>query len=756
MRITNSTILRGYNRDLNRLLNLKTQTEKRITSGRKFARASEAPLSAAKALNVRKSLYYSAQYKENLKVADKFYTEAETSLLQVSTKMADIRETIIAACNTTKDMQDYNIYAQQLETSARELCAIFNTDSAGRAIFGGESDDPSPFEIINDANGNASTVLYHGIPVNAMDDYTGFPFSKDVNMDIGLGMDMDQKTQEVDPQSVLRISFNGAKVSGCGAERGVADIDLSSIKESRTYCLDVYADNVKKTITFIGQANYKDNVDVINKALEEAYMKEVNNDIIKQPKMDDQGVISVEDGICCVVNNDVNKNPKYIATMVDGEPGLRENTNKIRTEALTVENDSGYTNKFKVNLENLVEGQDYTLNITIGDETKSITFTAGMDDFSDPENPKYREEFSLDNIQAALDEAFGTGPDRVSISRTEASKGVITCEGKRVKVGVIDTGTAASDTKTAAIDTVSSDKINLNAVKHDDPAKVYSLGVTVNNQRYEISFAAGEKESDTIANIEQAIKDKVGGTFSVVNTGDKKGVITTADGTAVALSKAENTPDTESLIPSKYTEYSVDVSQMNEGEKYALKVVSGSSVSNIEFTAGATEQDTVDAITKALNGTKVNVALDDGNAKFSSADGKGVSVAVPTNSTTENRVVERESIYSNNYIQLTLDAARALRNGDIEYANGCIDRIVSANENLLVEIADLGCNEEFISFNIDRITTREENLQERQVDLEATDAKSEITLWKTYEAMYNACLQMSSSVVPNSIFNYIK
>ena len=296
----------------------------------------------------------------------------------------------------------------------------------------------------------------------------------------------------------------------------------------------------------------------------------------------------------------------------------------------------------------------------------------------------------------------------------------------------------------------------MNAVKHDDPDKMYSLGVTVNNQRYEISFAAGEKESDTIANIEQAIKDKVGGTFSVVNTGDKKGVITAADGTAIALSKAENTPDTESLTPLKYTEYSVDVSQMKEGEKYALKVVSGSTVNNIEFTAGATEQDTVDAITKALNGSKVNVTLDDGNAKFSSADGKGVSVAVPTNSASEKKVVERESIYSNNYIQLTLDAARALRNGDIEYANGCIDRIVSANENLLVEIADLGCNEEFISFNLDRITTREENLQERQVDLEATDAKSEITLWKTYEAMYNACLQMSSSVVPNSIFNSIK
>lgn len=756
MRITNPTILRGYNRDLNRLLNLKTQTEKRITSGRKFSRASEAPLAAAHALNVRKSLYYSAQHKENLKVANEFYTEAETSLLQVSDKMATIRETIIAACNTTKDMQDYNIYAQQLETSAKELCAIFNTDSAGRAIFGGESDDPSPFEIINDANGNASTVLYHGIPVNAMDDYTGFPFSKDVNLDIGLGMDMDQKTQEVDPQSVLRISFNGAKTSGCGAERGVADIDLSTIKESRTYCLDVYADNIKKTITFVGQANYEDNVSVINAALEEVYMKEVKNDIIKQPVMDAQGVISVDDGICCVVNNDVTKTPKYIATMDNGNVVLKENTNKIRTETLTVDNDSGYTNKFKVNLENLIEGQDYTFNVTLGKDTKTVKFTAGTDDFSDPDNPKYREEFSLENIQAALDEAFGANV--VNISKGDATRGVITSEGQAVKVSVLDTSVADTGIKSAAITAESSDKVNLNAIKHDGTTK-YAFKVTVNNTTKDISFTAGANEGDTIKNIQDALNNaNLGGNF-VVDTGSRKGVIT-QNGNAVAISKANNTPDATALAPSKYTEYSIDAGQMNEGEKYALKIVSGTNVSNIEITAGATPQDTLNALQKAIDGSfgagTITAALDGDNIKLTAADGKGVSVANPTNAATEKRVVERESIYSNNYIQLTLDAARALRNGDIEYANGCIDRIVSANENLLVEIADLGCNEDFISFNIDRITTREENLQERQVDLEATDAKSEITLWKTYEAMYNACLQMSSSVVPNSIFNYIK
>ena len=81
---------------------------------------------------------------------------------------------------------------------------------------------------------------------------------------------------------------------------------------------------------------------------------------------------------------------------------------------------------------------------------------------------------------------------------------------------------------------------------------------------------------------------------------------------------------------------------------------------------------------------------------------------------------------------------------------------MSSSENLLVEIADLGNSEEYIEFNQTRFDTRTLNLKERQKDLEATNLESEITLMKTYEAIYNACLQMSSSIVPNSIFNYIR
>lgn len=425
MRITNSTVLRNYDRNLKRLGKNKYATEQKIYTGREFSRASENPLSAAKALTVRKQLSRTKQYKENLEVADKFYTEAETSMLQISDQLATIRETLIYACNTTKDEGvDLQILSQQLETYAREMVSILNTNSAERAIFGGESNAEQPFSLLYGEDGYATEVLYHGVPINAYDSYEDFPYSNEVYVDIGLGMVIDQETQEIDPQTGLRVSFNGAELTGCGSEMSAASIDLTSLVNKNEYSLDIFHNGEKQTVKFVAGAT---------------------------------------------------------------------------------------------------------------------------------------EAESQANLQTAIDEAFYRS--------------------------------------------------------------------------------------------------------QVIPTVDADGNITVDDGKKV----------------------------------YVMS------------TQGAKNQATVD----------------------------------------------NEYGYSFNYIQITLDAAQALKNGDVGYANGCIDQIVEASENLLVEIANLGNMEEFINFNSERYDTRELNLKERQDSLEASDLESEITLYKTYEALYNACLQMSSAVIPNTIFSYI-
>lgn len=715
MRVTNSVIMRGFNRDLKRVGTLKNDTMHRITSTRKFNRASESPLSAAKALNVRKSLYFSAQYKENLKVADSFYTEAETSLLQVSDKLASVRETIVAACNTTKSIDEYNIYAQQLERYAEELCSVFNTNTAGRAIFGGESDDGMPFTIEKDANGNASTVLYHGVPLNALSDTKSFPYSKDVLGDIGLGIEVDQQTQEIDSQSALRISFNGPDVSGCGTERGVADIDLTTIQAGRKYCLDIYADNVKQTIEFTGSTNpneeqaREDNLKAIQDQLDKKFIKSKEIPII-----DKQGVISLSNGgIVCAVNN------KYAE----------------RTQKLGIDNDSGYTNKYRLDVEKLTPGKEYSVNVTIGDETRTVVFAAGSD--TDPDKA---DEASLHNLQNALTEAFKGTKYKPNVSLTEANKGTITCEGEKVKI--------LTDTKTK-IDNAfitNGNKINAIGLEKD---KEYTFIVGVGPKSKECKFTATGVEATDKAAIKAQIE---GAGFAGVTVNDD-GTITVAQPTSTAVSNKTGA----ALNASKKLDF-----DNIENKDYEIEVTVDGTTRTVKFKGVKGDgESTLNNLNAALKREFVNTSVD---VKYTDADGfKSTAKSFSIYSTTstndgsgDENPISMDTIYSKNYIQLTLDAAKALRNGDIDYANGCIDRIVSANEKLLVEIANLGCNEDFISFNIDRLTTREYNALERQNELESANLEEETTLLKTYSALYNACLQMASEVVPNSIFNYMK
>lgn len=746
MRITNSIILRGYNRDLNRLMTQKTACERRITSTRKFSRASENPLSAAKALNVRRSMYNLEQYQENLKTANKFYTEAETSLLQVSDKMAMVTEELVAACNTTKDSQEYAIYGEHLETIARELVSIFNTDSAGRAIFGGESDSATPFTLLEDSTGHLATVCYHGVPVNAMDDYKSYPYSNPVTVDIGLGMSMDQKTQAVDSQSVLDISFNGAKITGCGAEKGTADIDLNSIKPDRKYCLDVYVGGYKKTIEFTGQKAddgydpnvadgkmnaYQKNVKVINDVLKEAFKKEVAYDRIKQPMVDAQGVIYSEGSIVSAVNNEYHKT----------------------AEKLTVDNDSGYTDKFKLNFASLEPGKEYSIDVTRDGVTKTIKFYAQGGWDTDDEADR-----NAAAVQKELDEAFGkdeNGNSRVVISTNPVTKGCFSSEGAVV--------TAADSMKMTGA--------NVNSVKvessHYDQIDLAYLNAgknyTVNVGGTDVTFEGGKTVAETRDNLIRACARAGAPNNFCEPRGDKQSVGIIATNPPVVITKPRNpVTDSEAITLSQGATYTVDLNHMSEGKEYSLKVVYNNRVKVISFAGSADPDACASNIQGALasafgkEGVHNKISID-ADGVVTTYDGNPVAVtSIEQGTDKDPALIERDKIYSNNYIQLTLDAARALREGDIEYANGCIDRIVEANEHLLVQIADLGSNEDFIDFNIEKLTTRELNLSERQNDLEVTEAEKEITLWKTYEALYNACLQMSSSVIPNSIFNYMR
>lgn len=112
--------------------------------------------------------------------------------------------------------------------------------------------------------------------------------------------------------------------------------------------------------------------------------------------------------------------------------------------------------------------------------------------------------------------------------------------------------------------------------------------------------------------------------------------------------------------------------------------------------------------------------------------------------------------YPNNIIQLTLDAANAVRRGTNEEIMLYAEMLFVAGSSLSFAIASIGSEQSFIEFNQERLTNNMFTLQQRENDLEFVDLGEETTRWKMLEMIYNATLQMSVSVTPMSIFNFMK
>jgi flagellin-like hook-associated protein FlgL len=113
-------------------------------------------------------------------------------------------------------------------------------------------------------------------------------------------------------------------------------------------------------------------------------------------------------------------------------------------------------------------------------------------------------------------------------------------------------------------------------------------------------------------------------------------------------------------------------------------------------------------------------------------------------------------IHSNNLIQLTLDAANSLREGNSAMTSVFADLVFESQSFISTSIARIGSAQAFIEFNQERVVNLAYNLAERQNTLEFIDMGEETTRWKMLEMIYNATLQMSASTVPMSIFSFIR
>lgn len=118
----------------------------------------------------------------------------------------------------------------------------------------------------------------------------------------------------------------------------------------------------------------------------------------------------------------------------------------------------------------------------------------------------------------------------------------------------------------------------------------------------------------------------------------------------------------------------------------------------------------------------------------------GTSYAVPTNLYDLLGMIA-SSFESDDYTYNTVDTL--------------YEQFQTSSSGISENLTTVGAKQNYLSFMSDRYATQELNLEEKQSEIEDVDLASAIIEYKTNEVAYNAALQMSASVLQNSIFDYM-
>jgi flagellar hook-associated protein 3 FlgL len=219
MRITNKMITTQYTRSLNNLAAELNRLNTQVSSGRKFAKASENTSAAVKAFQLRKDMSRISGYEENIAHAKSTLTNAESALMHIEELMHTATEKIITGLNGTQSREERAILATELRSIQEQLLQTLNSTASDSYYFGGTNTETKPFEVVG------GKLYYNGydldLPLPADTPEANEALFKALEadtlyLDIGLSVQFDPVSGEVDPNTVFGYSIAGINIVGRG------------------------------------------------------------------------------------------------------------------------------------------------------------------------------------------------------------------------------------------------------------------------------------------------------------------------------------------------------------------------------------------------------------------------------------------------------------------------------------------------------------------------------------------------------------
>jgi flagellin-like hook-associated protein FlgL len=222
----------------------------RILTQKQYTRTSQNPLNSEKSMSIRKGMRDLASWTDNIGSAKELFLTAETSLTQVgSTLYRDVYTKLVQGSTSTVGEVGMMSVGTQLRQDAEEMVDAMNADFNERQMFGGASQNKTPFTIenlygtqedgvtpdldnITDErvcyNGidmqtiykNSTDGLFYGTKIGENGEKTEdvlVPGQQSVLLDIGLGIEFDADLN-VNKNTAFDTALHGFKILGYGED----------------------------------------------------------------------------------------------------------------------------------------------------------------------------------------------------------------------------------------------------------------------------------------------------------------------------------------------------------------------------------------------------------------------------------------------------------------------------------------------------------------------------------------------------------
>lgn len=214
MRITTSTMMRDYNSRLNSIMSRMNTAGTRVTTGRKYEKASEDPSSAVRAYKMRREFLQNDDYTRNLKDTQELFVSYESSMMQVSKMAEDAHVDILTAINGTMSADERGILASKMREMQKTMVMDMNIAVGNQYIFGASGNKEPPFAL-----SDTGVLTFRGVDVNSTNpaDLAKLKeFSEEkIFIDLGFGMATDANGN-LDENSAFNLAIPGIKFLGYG------------------------------------------------------------------------------------------------------------------------------------------------------------------------------------------------------------------------------------------------------------------------------------------------------------------------------------------------------------------------------------------------------------------------------------------------------------------------------------------------------------------------------------------------------------